>query len=112
MTRHMPRDPTPDEVPEVAKSLVQRALDGAVSQLRSVTIASWAPSSSALSYVEHNRLTRRLRITFADGSMYEYRGVPRCPAESLEHATDGGGSVGKAFHAVVRGRFPSRRLSA
>jgi hypothetical protein len=38
--------------------------------------------------------------------------VPRCPAESLEHATDGGGSVGKAFHAVVRGRFPSRRLSA
>jgi hypothetical protein len=100
------------EVPKVAKFLVQRALARLVSQLASVTTASWKPSSTALSHVEHNRLTRRLRITFADGSVYEYRGVPRCPAESLEHATDGGGSVGKAFHAVVRGRFPSRRLSA
>jgi hypothetical protein len=99
-------------VPEVAKPWLQRALVGAVSPLRSAISVSWEPVSSALIRVEHNRLTRRLRITFPDGSVYEYRGVPRCPAESLEHATDGGGSVGKAFHAVVRGRFPSRRIGA
>ena len=92
--------------------LVQRALESLVSPFRSTVIVSWEPMSDALKHVKHSRLTRRLQITFPDGSVYEYRRVPRCPVESLEHATDGGGSVGKAFHAVIRGRFHSRRIGS
>jgi hypothetical protein len=104
--------PLPNGVSEVTKPFFQRALRSVVGPLRSAVTVSWEPLSGALKLVEHNRVTRRLRITFPDGSVYEYRGVGRCPAESLEHATDGGGSVGKAFHAVVRGRFPSRRVGS
>jgi hypothetical protein len=76
-----------------------------------ILIRSRKPASSVIDYLDYNWLTRRLRITFKHGEVYDYRGVPSRVARELETASDGAGSVGRVFNVLVRDRYSYKRAA-
>ena len=63
--------------------------------------------SSQISAMEHDSETEVLQITFKRGGVYEYYGVPWDVWEDLISRE----SVGKGFHALIRGQYEYKKLS-
>jgi len=61
--------------------------------------------SSNIAAVGHDNVDQ-LIVQFANGGLYQYKGVPLQLAEDMVQAD----SVGRFFHARIRQRFPFRRL--
>lgn len=74
-------------------------------------IRSRRPASSVIEHLDYNWLTRRLRVTFTRGEVYDYRGVPSRVAQELERTSDSAGSVGRVFNLLVRDQFPYKRAA-
>lgn len=54
--------------------------------------------------------TGTLEIEFTSSAVYQYSGVAAAIAFRVL-VGDGIGSVGKAFHALIRGQYPYRRVA-
>lgn len=64
-------------------------------------------SSSDLHSVGYDPITMVLEIEFNSGGVYAYSGVPAAIHSSLMAA----GSHGQYFHAFIKDRYPTKRLS-
>ena len=64
--------------------------------------------SSHLQSSDYNPDTQTLRVTFVDGSIYEYAGVPLDVATKLTNSR--GGSAGVAFWSAVRNKYPTTKI--
>lgn len=62
--------------------------------------------SSAMSFVDYNKRSRRLTITFTSGSRYVYFDVPASVFEGLLAAP----SAGRYFDEHIRDRYKFARL--
>lgn len=63
-------------------------------------------SSSSIASVGHDPETDTLEVEFRDGSVHQYDGASAKDHHALVNAS----SVGKHFHAHVRGKFTSRKV--
>ena len=63
--------------------------------------------SSQISSMEHDSETEVLKIEFRRGGVYEYYKVPWDVWEDLISRE----SVGKGFHALIRGQYEYKKLS-
>lgn len=63
-------------------------------------------SSSQIASVGYDPATRVLEITFKDGGTYAYDNVPANVHADLMSAD----SVGKAFYAMVKGKYGHRKV--
>lgn len=74
--------------------------------------------SSTLHSIAHDRATGELRVAFRapkghperGGSTYLYRGVPRATYDALLSTNRKRGSVGRAFHDLVRKKFAGEKI--
>lgn len=65
--------------------------------------------SSNLTSVGYSYKDRTLRIRFRGGGLYEYADVPDSVYVQLLSESDiDGGSVGRAFHRLVKGKYEFR----
>jgi hypothetical protein len=64
-------------------------------------------TSTDLCSVGYDPVTRTLEIEFASGGVYQYSDVPPEVFEELLVAD----SPGRYFHARIRARYPTRRVS-
>ncbi len=63
--------------------------------------------SSNISDVDYDAEQQELRVTFKNGAVYRYSGVPRTVFDQIRTAP----SPGKAFYALVReGGYPYERV--
>jgi len=74
--------------------------------LLSVTLVR-AEESSAIRAVRYAATEQVLTVTFADGSRYNYAGVPAAVAEELEKAE----SKGEAFNRLIKGKYTSTKVA-
>lgn len=72
---------------------------------KTMTLAEGRSSNIVL--VAHDNVDQLL-VEFSGGGLYQYKGVPLQLAEDMVQAP----SVGRFFHAHIRGRFPFRRLQS
>jgi len=63
--------------------------------------------SSNISSIGFDDSSEVLEVSFKGGGVYEYSGVPKSVFEGLQSAQ----SVGKMLNAVVKGRYPYKRVS-
>lgn len=63
-------------------------------------------ASTQIDSVGYNEETKELRVSFQNGSLYSYSGVPRSIYDGLLTAP----SVGQFFNYSVKHGFPFRRL--
>lgn len=64
--------------------------------------------SSNIATVGHDPAASEMHVTFKDGGRYIYGGVTVEQAEALRTAA----SVGKHFHAHIKGKFEHRKVEA
>ena len=64
-------------------------------------------SSSNIESIGHDPDTDTLEIEFKGGGVHQYDGV----SAKDHHALVNAASIGKHFHAHVRSKFPSRKVS-
>jgi hypothetical protein len=58
--------------------------------------------SGNLAEIGHDEATGTLEVLFSNGGLYHHHDVPRDVYDRLLAATD---SHGKAYHAIVKGKF-------
>ncbi|MCC7553993.1 MAG: KTSC domain-containing protein [Methanobacteriaceae archaeon] len=63
-------------------------------------------SSSNLNSVGYESSSKKLRIEFHSGGLYEYSGVPSSTYDSLMSAS----SKGSYFHNNIKDRYPTSKL--
>ena len=88
------------------------SVPGALTRLvGGVFVTSRQPASSVIGGLDYNWLTRKLRVSFRGGQVYEYRRVTWGIARTVWKAADGAGSVGRLFNAHIRGEYPFKRTA-
>ncbi len=78
----------------------------AINLVPSGMIQVWGKQSSCIRFFAYDGKQKYLRISFVGGGTYDYFFVDR--EFELFLKAD---SVGKAYRTLIKGRFPSRRLS-
>ena len=68
-----------------------------------------ASKSSNIQSIGYDEDARVLYVTFRSGARYSYAGVPAKVHAELA-ALKEGESLGKAFHAKVKGQYPHEKL--
>jgi len=58
-------------------------------------------SSSAIRAIGYDAVTRRMKIAFTEGHIYDFCGVPESIFKGLLHA----GSKGRYYHNYIRDRY-------
>jgi hypothetical protein len=64
-------------------------------------------SSSNLKAIGYDDEENEMQVEFLDGSIYSYSDVPQ---ESFNDVLSGAPSVGRAFNAVIKGRYSGTRI--
>ena len=75
---------------------------------KQVPSATTVVRSSMIDAVFYDYSNRTLTVFFRKGGTYEYLEVPRATYEEMIRSA----SVGRYYHASIRGHFTSRRLDA
>ena len=64
-------------------------------------------SSSNIRSIGYEESTKTLEIEFKQGSVYQYKGVPKNIFENLMNAN----SHGTYFHSYIKDKYPTSRIN-